>query len=97
MRQRCGLIIGAFCLLAAGCGSNDLVVKKQMEMDARLEQVAQGEDGLRRLPIKLCPALLKKIFCVKCHKRVGHFYLQGVILRAYHIIDVLPVALKPFV
>jgi len=42
MRLRCGLIIGAFCLSAVGCSSNDLAVKKQMEMDARLEQLAQG-------------------------------------------------------
>jgi tol-pal system protein YbgF len=42
MRLLCGLVIGAFCLSAAGCGRNDLIVKKQMEMDARLEQLAQG-------------------------------------------------------
>ncbi|WP_243370586.1 tol-pal system protein YbgF [Geotalea sp. SG265] len=35
--------VGAmFFALLAGCGSNDLVVKKQMEMEAKLEQLAQA-------------------------------------------------------
>ena len=41
MHPGCGLVIGGFCLLAAGCAGNDLMVKKQMEMDVRLEQLAQ--------------------------------------------------------
>jgi len=42
MRLLYGLIIGVFCSLAVGCGNNDLVVKKQAEMEARLEQLAQA-------------------------------------------------------
>ncbi len=42
MRLLNGVIIGVFCTLGAGCGGNDLVVKKQMEMEARLEQLAQA-------------------------------------------------------
>lgn len=42
MRLLYGLIIGVFCFLAVGCGNNDLIVKKQAEMEARLEQLAQA-------------------------------------------------------
>jgi tol-pal system protein YbgF len=31
-----------FCLGASGCASNDVLLKKQMETDSRLEQVLQG-------------------------------------------------------
>ena len=32
----------ALCLGASGCASNDVLLKKQMEMESRLEQVLQG-------------------------------------------------------
>jgi tol-pal system protein YbgF len=32
----------ALCLIISGCGTNDVIMKKQMEMDARLEQLVQG-------------------------------------------------------
>ncbi|MCM2359364.1 MAG: tol-pal system protein YbgF [Geobacteraceae bacterium] len=34
-----------FCLAAAGCSNNDILVKKQTEMEARLEQLIQGNAG----------------------------------------------------
>ena len=42
MRRLRLLTTGAIFLAAAGCVSNDVVVRKQMEMEARLEQLAQG-------------------------------------------------------
>jgi tol-pal system protein YbgF len=38
----CGAV---FCLAASGCSNNDVLLKKQMEMDARLEQLIQGNAG----------------------------------------------------
>ncbi|HEY6873123.1 MAG TPA: tol-pal system protein YbgF [Geobacteraceae bacterium] len=38
----CGAV---FCLAASGCGNNDMLLKKQTEMDARLEQLIQGNAG----------------------------------------------------
>ena len=34
-----------FCLAASGCGTNDIIIKKQTEMEARLEQLIQGNAG----------------------------------------------------
>ncbi|HEX8961292.1 MAG TPA: tol-pal system protein YbgF [Geobacteraceae bacterium] len=36
---------GVFCLAASGCSNNEILLKKQMEMDARLEQLIQGNAG----------------------------------------------------
>ena len=36
------LVTGAMGLLVAGCGSNDVIIKKQTEMEARIEQLVQG-------------------------------------------------------
>ncbi|KAF0218673.1 MAG: tetratricopeptide domain-containing [Geobacteraceae bacterium] len=41
MRLEYGLLV-AVCLAISGCGGNDVIVKKQMEMEARLEQLVQG-------------------------------------------------------
>ena len=38
----CAVIV---CLTAAGCSNNEILIKKQMEMDARLEQLIQGNGG----------------------------------------------------
>ena len=38
----CAVIV---CLAAAGCSNNEILIKKQMEMDARLEQLIQGNAG----------------------------------------------------
>lgn len=35
----------ALCMATCGCASNELLVKKQMEMDARLEQLIQANAG----------------------------------------------------
>ena len=37
-----GAAVGLFCLAAAGCGTNDIMLKKQMEMESRLEQLVQA-------------------------------------------------------
>lgn len=42
MRRSGWLLTGAMWLAAAGCVSNDVVVRKQMEMESRLEQLAQA-------------------------------------------------------
>jgi tol-pal system protein YbgF len=42
MRRLLTLTTGAICIVAAGCISNDVVVRKQMEIEARLEQLAQA-------------------------------------------------------
>jgi tol-pal system protein YbgF len=42
MRRLGWLLIGAMLPATAGCVSNDAVVRKQMEMEARLEQLAQA-------------------------------------------------------
>jgi tol-pal system protein YbgF len=34
--------IGVLCLAVTGCGTNDVILKKQMEMEARLEQLGQA-------------------------------------------------------
>lgn len=39
------LYAGAFCLAASGCSNNEILVKKQTEMEARLEQLVQGNAG----------------------------------------------------
>lgn len=36
------VVTGALGLLVAGCGSNDVIIKKQTEMEARIEQLVQG-------------------------------------------------------
>lgn len=41
MRLIYGLLV-VVCLATSGCGGNDVIVKKQMEMDARLDQLVQG-------------------------------------------------------
>ncbi len=38
----CGVV---FCLAASGCSNNDILLKKQTELDARLEQLIQGNAG----------------------------------------------------
>ncbi|GAB7026958.1 tol-pal system protein YbgF [Geotalea toluenoxydans] len=42
MRVWIMIVVVVFFALLAGCGSNDLVVRKQMEMEARVEQLAQA-------------------------------------------------------
>lgn len=42
MRLQHGFWVGVVCLVTAGCGGNDVIVKKQMELEARLEQLVQG-------------------------------------------------------
>jgi tol-pal system protein YbgF len=39
------LPVAVFCLTASGCGTNDIIIKKQTEMEARLEQLIQGNAG----------------------------------------------------
>ncbi len=42
MRFTTWLLIGGTSLTLVGCSENDIIVKKQMEMEARLEQLVQG-------------------------------------------------------
>ncbi|HEY6838597.1 MAG TPA: tol-pal system protein YbgF [Geobacteraceae bacterium] len=42
MRQSGCLGLGLFFLAIAGCGTNDVMLKKQMEMESRLEQLVQA-------------------------------------------------------
>ena len=37
--------IGMFCLAVAGCATNDVILKKQTEMEARLEQLVQANNA----------------------------------------------------
>jgi len=39
------LLAGAVLLTASGCGSNEILVKKQTEMEARMEQLIQANAG----------------------------------------------------
>ena len=45
MRTRSWLLIGLLGLMAAGCSSNELILKKQAEMDARMEQLIQANSA----------------------------------------------------
>ena len=45
MDGRFRLCVAIFCLAAGGCSNNEILIKKQMEMDARLEQLIQGNSG----------------------------------------------------
>jgi tol-pal system protein YbgF len=46
MRLKQWLLTGAsFCLVASGCGRNEILVKKQTELEARLEQLIQANAG----------------------------------------------------
>ncbi len=42
MRPRCWVLAGAMGLAAAGCSNNEVLVKKQAEMEARMEQLIQA-------------------------------------------------------
>lgn len=42
MRLRYVMVAGAVGLTISGCGNTDVILKKQMEMEARLEQLVQG-------------------------------------------------------
>ncbi len=42
MRSRCWLLAGAIGLMAAGCSNNEVLVRKQAEMEARMEQLIQA-------------------------------------------------------
>ena len=42
MRRSCCLGFSLLTVVAAGCGSNDVMLKKQMEMESRLEQLVQA-------------------------------------------------------
>lgn len=42
MRLHVWLALCIVCSAASGCGNNDVIMKKQMEMEARLEQLVQG-------------------------------------------------------
>ena len=45
MRLRFWVVSGAFSLVAAGCANNDIIIRKQAEMDARMEQLIQANAG----------------------------------------------------
>ena len=45
MAPKLWLFAAVFCLAASGCGTNEILIKKQTEMEARLEQLIQGNAG----------------------------------------------------
>src|SRR6266567_9283139 len=45
MALKLWLSAAIFCLAASGCGTNEILLKKQTEMEARLEQLIQGNAG----------------------------------------------------
>jgi septal ring factor EnvC (AmiA/AmiB activator) len=45
MALKLWLSAAVFCLAASGCSTNDILIKKQTEMEARLEQLIQGNAG----------------------------------------------------
>ncbi len=45
MALKLWLSAAVFCLAASGCSTNEILIKKQTEMEARLEQLIQGNAG----------------------------------------------------
>jgi len=48
-----GLLAIALCMMISGCSSTDVVMKKQMETDARLEKLIQGNVALNARLVEL--------------------------------------------
>jgi len=46
MRQKCGFLAVVLIVTISGCANNDVMMKKQMETDARLEQLVQGNKAV---------------------------------------------------
>ena len=42
MNSRLCVVAGAAAVMLAGCGSNDIIIRKQAEMEARIEQLVQS-------------------------------------------------------
>ncbi|HLO27370.1 MAG TPA: tol-pal system protein YbgF [Geobacteraceae bacterium] len=45
MPLKCWLLAGVMALMATGCSNNEILVKKQAEMEARMEQLIQANAG----------------------------------------------------
>ena len=58
MRLKNGFFAVALIVTISGCANNDVVMKKQMETDARLEQLVQGNSNVNARLAELSRELL---------------------------------------